>query len=284
MFLAHDSNGKLITPTKEEIGFCPGCKEELTAKMGQVNVHHWSHKNFDCDSWSEGETIWHYEWKKLLGLEKSEVSMGEHRADWFDGEIIFEVQNSPISNEELDKRNIFYSQFGKVWWILNQVKFARDVVLRYEQRKKYPPGIPEETYFGSFVWPRQALKFSNSNVILDFGHEVFISTGWRNQNKNYERFRESMPYDVYKFHGLIVQKKKFKNYWEWFKNPVKHEIFLNDYEDWEIPTFEDGLRFRSEQAQIEKIKVLKEEIERAAKPPNLNQPAFLIETDTNYQD
>ena len=72
MIFAKDSHENLIKAQKSIEGFCPACQEKLTPKIGTIYCHHWAHKKNDCDSFSEPETPWHYNWKVTLGLENCE--------------------------------------------------------------------------------------------------------------------------------------------------------------------------------------------------------------------
>ena len=72
MFLALVNNQRVEATPKAE-GICPHCKSLVNAKCGRVYVKHWAHKNLEeCDIWYEPETKWHYNWKKLFGLEYAE--------------------------------------------------------------------------------------------------------------------------------------------------------------------------------------------------------------------
>ncbi|WP_317897815.1 competence protein CoiA [Aurantibacillus circumpalustris] len=108
-------------------GICLHCKQEVLAKCGAKNVWHWSHtKSENCDSWSEPETQWHRDWKKLFGEDDSEIKVQKddiyHIADVINKEgIVFEFQNSPISSEIIKTRENFYGD--KMIWVINGIKF-----------------------------------------------------------------------------------------------------------------------------------------------------------------
>jgi competence protein CoiA len=121
-------NGVRSEPVKGSLGHCISCGKEVIAKCGKIKIHHWSHKSLrECDSWWEPETSWHREWKNKFPEEFREISFtdnvsGEsHRADIHTKSgVTIEFQNSPISTQELQSRENFYSQLV---WVVNAEKF-----------------------------------------------------------------------------------------------------------------------------------------------------------------
>jgi len=118
-------------------GICILCKKETIAKCGTRIVHHWAHKTiFECDSWWENETEWHREWKSKFPKEWQEVvhfdeETGEkHIADIkTDKGLVIELQNSPISIEELNSREAFYK---KLIWIVNGQAFIKNFYILHK--------------------------------------------------------------------------------------------------------------------------------------------------------
>ena len=116
-----DKNRKTANPGERSI--CPICDSPVIAKCGKILVWHWAHENLeDCDSFSEGETLWHLNMKNLYPKDWQEVVIikndKKHRADVLkpDGTVI-EFQHSPITTEEVVKRNEFY---GNVIWCFDR--------------------------------------------------------------------------------------------------------------------------------------------------------------------
>lgn len=114
-------------PQKGLSGICSGCGKKVIAKCGNLKVHHWAHTSVDkCDSWWENETEWHRDWKSHFRSETREVTFYDsvlnehHRADVHTNGITIELQNSPITVEELKSRNEFYD---KIVWVVNGKKF-----------------------------------------------------------------------------------------------------------------------------------------------------------------
>lgn len=123
-----DEDGKRIRAAPKLKAHCPGCKETLTPKCGTINIWHWSHKNnTNCDPWREGESLWHLEWKLLVKPLHTEVTMKQgdelHIADIFTGVHVIELQNSPISPQDIQKREKFYR--GMVWVVNIQEAYEK---------------------------------------------------------------------------------------------------------------------------------------------------------------
>lgn len=118
---------KRIKPSYSgERALCPFCQSELIGKCGEVYVWHWQHtQNSACDSWKEGETEWHRNWKAQFPEEWQEVIITKenekHIADiqTKDG-LIIEFQNSSISRATIREREAFYDD---MIWVINAEKF-----------------------------------------------------------------------------------------------------------------------------------------------------------------
>ena len=62
MFLARAADGRRITSTRDEQGFCPQCNDDLVAKQGDIYDWHWSHRPGKSCDYRAGTTRWHYDW------------------------------------------------------------------------------------------------------------------------------------------------------------------------------------------------------------------------------
>lgn len=121
-------NGKRVLPFPKGKGKCEICNAETVSKCGEKVMWHWAHKSkLDCDPWWENETEWHRKWKERFPenfreiVHICDVTGEKHRADIkSDKGIILEIQNSPISLEELRSRERFYKNLV---WIVNADKF-----------------------------------------------------------------------------------------------------------------------------------------------------------------
>ncbi|MEP2446583.1 MAG: competence protein CoiA family protein [Balneola sp.] len=110
-------------------GICPSCGSELISKCGEKKANHWAHKVKDCDSWSEGETDWHRNWKNHFPIDWQEITHTAddgklHRADVrTDQGWVLEFQHSYLKPEEKRSRDEFYS---KLVWVVDGVRRKRD--------------------------------------------------------------------------------------------------------------------------------------------------------------
>lgn len=124
-------NGEKRQPrNREERTTCSCCKAPLIPVIPSENVKHWRHPAGDCDPWSEPEGQWHLSWKENFAPEFREVPIIDvpgderHRADLFctaPGALptVVELQHSPISEVERDKRESFYQRYGRMFWLLH---------------------------------------------------------------------------------------------------------------------------------------------------------------------
>lgn len=127
-------DGERKAAVRRATGTCPTCGKTTIAKCGPKIVWHWAHAGQrHCDPWSENETPWHANWKGLFPIENQEIvhhdeHTGEkHVADVkTDRGLVIELQNSPMSFEELRSREAFY---GRMIWIVNGAPFAKQFFL-----------------------------------------------------------------------------------------------------------------------------------------------------------
>lgn len=126
MLKAVDENNNRISPEKGKLGFCQLCKQNVRAYCGEINTNHWRHIEIqNCDSWNEGETEWHREWKNEFPDDWQEViiekNSEKHIADIrTPNNLVLELQNSSISSTTIKIRENFY---GKMIWLINANKF-----------------------------------------------------------------------------------------------------------------------------------------------------------------
>lgn len=115
---------------KKERTTCRDCGGQLFAVMPIENAPHWRHRSGDCDPWTEPEGDWHVAWKEFFDLSCREIALrdpgtGElHRADILVGRgtptaTVLELQHSPISEEERNAREAFYSREHRMFWLVN---------------------------------------------------------------------------------------------------------------------------------------------------------------------
>lgn len=186
MFFANDQEGKRITIEEAAQGgayFCPICGGALLvkAKKSEAIREHFAHKRGkDCDSWKHDLSEWHYTWQRSFPKECREVVVqnGEekHRTDVLINNTVIEFQHSPISAEEIAKRNSFYRECGyKVVWV-----FDAEGKIKNEYRDTLDPCLCRET---DLFWKRPQSKFSKK---ISQDVTIFLDYYTRVSNKQYE--------------------------------------------------------------------------------------------------
>lgn len=172
MVFAIDKDGKRIHIDKAYVNydyFCPICAEKLVLRKGDVRRHHFAHhKSTNCtDSWHYDMSEWHQQWQEKFPPENQEVVFElngkKHRADVFINNRVIEFQHSPLSPEEFDERNEFYSSLGyKVIWVFDlSQEFDESRIVEHESK----PNL--------YIWkhPRRTFKnfdIKNKNIDLFF--------------------------------------------------------------------------------------------------------------------
>ena len=125
----------LINGTREEAkkgqkGICPGCGRPVTAKCGEIVVHHWAHQASEaCEFEREGMTQWHLDWQKEFPEHMREVVVGPHRADVKTNDFVIEFQHSSISHEKVQERNEHWGKDSQVIWVANMQGVAKNAVV-----------------------------------------------------------------------------------------------------------------------------------------------------------
>jgi hypothetical protein len=119
--------------SSKALGICPLCNAAMRGYAGPLRIKHWKHiSKLDCDGWFEPETAWHREWKNKFPVEWQETIIDKnstkHIADVYNPnkDLVIEFQNSSISIEELDRRELFYD---KMIWVVNTIPFKKDIRL-----------------------------------------------------------------------------------------------------------------------------------------------------------
>lgn len=172
---------KILASTGAE-GYCRQCSQRLIPKCGRIIPPYWSHIRLkDCDSWSEGESKWHLDWKKEAGQKCCEIIIGNHRADieCDDGTIV-ELQHSAISVNSIEEREMFYGGRGSMIWLLD-LTGKRKERLFYEKRR------PD---WYAFSWSRSFRSFQHAKfpILLDIGDEGLF---WIRRTHNYGQDSQS---------------------------------------------------------------------------------------------
>lgn len=203
-------NGERIEPTPKDKALCPICNEEVIAKCGSIKVWHWSHRSLnDCDTWSEGETEWHKSWKDNFPKEQQEVVIGKHRADVkLHSGMVVELQNSPISAEEIKEREKYYAE---MIWLLNGETLGKNIF------------ISKKDNYCSFKWNwfPKSWSFSNKTIYIDLNY----------LKEKYEK--ELEEYDNGKKHYSTIKTCSYE--WEDDYGNIRE----GDYPHYSTESFED---------------------------------------------
>jgi|688.fasta_scaffold01162_38 competence protein CoiA len=157
---------KLATP--KENGVCPSCGSRVVSKCGSKVVWHWAHESLeDCDSWSEGETLWHAAWKSRFAYTEVPLERGgeRHRADALsDSNVVIEFQHSALSPKEIDEREMFYD---RMVWVLDGAEAFRKK--RIGLCTVAPAGSGRE--YVKFRWKSRRRSFDDATcpIFIDLG-------------------------------------------------------------------------------------------------------------------
>lgn len=131
MFIALDSNMERVSienAIADEQYFCPICGKPLTIRATKSTVvkTHFAHKRgmLCYDDWTNDMSEWHLSWQKSFPEQYREVVIekdgNKHRADICINNTVIEFQHSPITGEEIAKRNDFYLSCGyDVVWVFD---------------------------------------------------------------------------------------------------------------------------------------------------------------------
>lgn len=131
MFIALDVNGNRISienATKDSQYFCPICGKPLIIRATDslaVKTHFAHKRGTICyDDWTHDMSEWHLSWQQRFPEQYREVVIEKngikHRADICIGNTVIEFQHSPITGEEIAKRNDFYLSCGyQVVWVFD---------------------------------------------------------------------------------------------------------------------------------------------------------------------
>lgn len=171
-------NGSKRIASPGAVASCPGCAGAVLAKCGEILVWHWAHVvGEDCDSWAEGETPWHRDWKSAAPLDRQEVIIGAHRADVVAGDgAVCELQHSGIAPEAVAVREAHYGP--EMRWLFDARERGFDLA---------PLDIPAAHRWKAHrghAW--QTIGRCARRVMLDFGPDVgVLSCEKINENGSY---------------------------------------------------------------------------------------------------
>lgn len=168
------NNQRILANPFTRDALCPICLEEVIAKCGEIKIWHWAHKNnIDCDSWSEGETQWHLDWKNEFPPQNQEVIfekpdndnpsiLKKHRADVFIKNKVIEFQSSSISPTQIKEREHFY---GDMVWVINGMTIAKNIAIT----KRYG-----SNFLFRWRWFPKSWIAANKDIFVDTGDTFFV--------------------------------------------------------------------------------------------------------------
>ena len=148
------SNNIRVKPQPKKTALCPNCGNTVFAKCGKINIWHWSHKNSDCDTWSEPESEWHKMIKEWFPENFREVILPPHRADIkLSNGYVVELQHSHISSDEISERENFYK---KMIWFIDGTDFEKNFIIR------------NKGTYATFKWfhPRRTLSVAKKPIYI----------------------------------------------------------------------------------------------------------------------
>lgn len=186
MLYAEDvRTGGQIEATPRARGICPQCREPVIPKCGDLVTWHFAHRaGEDCDHWSEPESAWHRSWKRLVLPDQREVVIGNHRADILrpreaGGQLVIELQHSPITAEVIAEREAFYRRPDRGWWMI-WLFDVRDCRQNIDVRHDPGRGRPDESLY---IWrhAKRSLISATAPVYLDIwgkGEPIVLIWEW----------------------------------------------------------------------------------------------------------
>lgn len=173
MMYAKNELGERIEPTKNVKAWCPSCNALVRAKCGKIKVWHFSHVSLvDCDTWSEGETEWHRNWKERFPKEEREVIMFPHRADVVHSGVVIEFQSKALQVDELLEREDFY---GNMIWVVKSDEKKFTYNKREKNGRKY--------YAFYWRWCSTTWKMSNRQIYVDLENGTLFKI-WKIYDNN----------------------------------------------------------------------------------------------------
>jgi competence CoiA-like predicted nuclease len=151
MKIVIDSQGEWISIDDLALGmlhseeyFCPDCQEPViyVSRSDRAGAHFRhqveSHCSYDgdrtCKMYLNKKSDFHLTWQGLFPKKCLEVVIGSNRVDIYltssDNNLVIEVQHSPISRQDLIKRE---NQYPNLWWIfdLQNSKFTIEHLRTY---------------------------------------------------------------------------------------------------------------------------------------------------------
>lgn len=174
MMYAKNNNGVRITAEPGVVATCPNCGNEVKAKCGDIKIWHFAHISLqDCDTWSEGETEWHREWKEMFPESEREIVIKPHRADIVHKGTVIEFQSKSLDLYSLYDREKFY---GKMVWVTKSDETKFSFKLKEKNGRMY--------FSFRWKWCSETWKNATKQIYVDIGDD-FMFKIWKIYDNNY---------------------------------------------------------------------------------------------------
>lgn len=156
---------------------CPACREEVVGKHGDVVAPHFAHRGDSGCTHGQGETDWHYGWKKLLSkngwLEEQAVARvsnpeRQHFADAARGDQVIEIQRRWLRGSEVRSRCETYGP-GLVWIVDARREGTKNLI-----KRGFRDGEPRRWCMGNLF---SFVADTDVPVVVDFGTRVEVWVG-----------------------------------------------------------------------------------------------------------
>ena len=245
MYIASDEKQNKIyieDATSSNSYFCPICNKPLIirAQNSKLKRPHFAHKkDSQCsDLWKYDMSEWHFSWQEKFPIECREVVMennGEkHRADIFlpDCNTVIEFQHSPISKEDFDKRNQFYSSCShNLVWIFE----ATDKIKTPNGISFDPCSLPFKAidmHERTYNWKRTQKQFGEISLFPPSWITIYLETKTENESEPILlSLKKVSPHNfTFYYTSSFVKKSNFlKQYGVITSNDIKSIIdIIND--------------------------------------------------------
>lgn len=196
MMYAVNQDGEKCLPSKEGDFYCPCCASKVVAKMGNIKIHHWAHSSTEINCDSRPISEWHLEWQSYFPKEMVEVYVNnQRRADvLLPNKVAIEFQNSPISVEEVLKRNEHHKE--GVIWVHNFIEQALNK--QFFNKKEISKGLYHAMWRNPVkIFDRQS--FRGEEVYFQFSENTLGRICWVDYTRK--------PYTMFSFY--LITKKEF---------------------------------------------------------------------------
>ncbi|MBZ6014744.1 competence protein [Leuconostoc gelidum subsp. gelidum] len=222
MIIALNDNQEYVKAAdaiKNQQFVCPGCKEKVILKSGDIKQKHFAHyAKSTCETFSENETTQHLAGKLQLAIYlqhfgdiKIEAVIPEinQRPDLLmqrgHRQIAIEYQCSPISQKKLDQRNAGYkSQNIHVIWILGNDYYVKNMtqttILKFLMQGNltfYLPNVEKFIHRTNF----KKYDFERVSYIEKYSHQLFETVTVD------DKLQINIQKQIYKLQNLLIQKR-----------------------------------------------------------------------------